>query len=153
METCPRQVQHLALNTENYGRYIFILYYYYLLSLLLLLLLLFTLGKSVTDKKVFLMGNSYLSMRKIASVCVLQIKCWCNSKSTAEPTFVIFFLLLFEVFQTMSTRIRTFLKPPKYNFYPDWCGQGLSLFSTGEWFQNNVVLCKGVRTVFGQGGR
>lgn len=43
----------------------------------------------------------------------------------------------------MSTRIRTFLKPPKYNFYPDWCGQGLSLFPTGEWLQNNVVLVTG----------
>ena len=40
----------------------------------------------------------------------------------------------------MSTRIRTFLKRPKYSFYPDWCGKGLSLFPTGEWFQNNVVL-------------
>ena len=43
----------------------------------------------------------------------------------------------------MSTRIRTFLKRPKYSFYPDWCGKGLSLFPTGEWFQNNVVLVTG----------
>ena len=43
----------------------------------------------------------------------------------------------------MSTRIRTFLKRPKYSFYPDWCGKGLSLFPTGEWFQNNVVLLTG----------
>ena len=58
------QVQHLALSTEKYRRYINICYYY----LLLLLFLLFTLEKSVTDKKFFPMGNSYLSMRKIA-VC------------------------------------------------------------------------------------
>ena len=34
-------------------------------------------------------------------------------------------------------------KQPKYIFYPDWCGQGLSLFPTGEWFENNVVLVTG----------
>ena len=43
----------------------------------------------------------------------------------------------------MSTRVRTFLKLPKYSFYPDWCAKGLSLFPTGEWFQNNVVLVTG----------
>ena len=43
----------------------------------------------------------------------------------------------------MSTRVRTFLKLPKYSFYPDWCAKGLSLFPTGEWFQNTVVLVTG----------
>ena len=88
------------------------------------------------------MGNSHLSMRKIASVSVLQIKCWCNSKSIAEPTFVIFpcFFLKFSGHVHTNPHI---LKRPKYNFYPDWCGQGLSLFPTGERFQNNVVLVTG----------
>ena len=90
------------------------------------------------------MGNSHLPMRKIASVSVLQIKCRCNSKSVSNRANLCnFSLLLFELFQAMSTRIRTFLKASKYNFYPDWCGRGLSLFPTGKRFQNNVLLVTG----------
>ena len=69
------------------------------------------------------------------------IKCWCNSKSIAEPTFVIFSCFCLKFFRNVHTNLHcTFLKRPKYNFYPDWCGQGLSLFPTGERFQDNVVL-------------
>ena len=66
------------------------------------------------------------------------------SKSiTVRTNLCNFSLLLFEVFQAIFTRIRTFLKPLKYNFYTDWSRRGLRLFPTREWFQNNVVLVTG----------
>ena len=154
METCPRQVQHLALSTEKYRRYINILYYLFIIIIIssssitiiiiIIIIIIIHLGEIGHRQKVLPLGNSHLSMRKIASVCVLQIKCWCNSKSIAEPNFVIFSCFWLKFFGSCPHESAHFWNGLNtIRFYPDWCGQGLSLFPTGEWFQNNVVLVTG----------
>ena len=86
METRPRQVQHLALSTDKYRRYINILYYY-----LYYYYFYYSPWRNRSQTK----GSSPWAtaicprVKSRVSVC-FKSTCWCNSKSIAEPTFVIF---------------------------------------------------------------